>query len=157
MVLHDANGIFEVSGVRTALTKLQQITLSANSLAQAAVPALLHECPPAYHRELNASLAAAARLCFERCAAVPALHAASLPQGAMYLMCRVDVDRLGAEITDDRAFADLLVREESVRVLPGACFGLGGYVRVVFAATRADLDEAWDRIEAFCRRHLLAR
>lgn len=154
IVLHDTNGIFESSGVRTALTKLQQITLSANSLVQAALPTLLHECPPAYHRDLNASLAAAARQCYDRCATVPGLDAVSLPQGAMYLMCRVDVSRFGDEIPDDRAFADLLVREESVKVLPGACFSLDGYIRIVFAATRVDLDEAWDRIEAFCKRHV---
>jgi len=37
-------------------------------------------------------------------------------------------------------------------VLPGKCFSAPGFFRVVFAAPPQVLDQAWDRIEAFCRR-----
>ena len=153
IILHDYNSILKNSGLYSAITKLQQITLSANSLVQASLPSLLQDCPPDYSENLNDSLEKAADFCFIRCNDIPGLTAASKPYGAMYLMMKINCAEFDDSIMDDRDFADMLIREESVRVLPGQCFGIPGYIRIVFAAPQHDLHEAWNRIEQFCRRH----
>ena len=68
-------------------------------------------------------------------------------------MLRIDLDALDDTMSSDIDFVDMLGREESVRLLPGSCFGLPNYVRIVFAAKHDDIDEAFDRIDAFCKRH----
>lgn len=65
---------------------------------------------------------------------------------------RIDVGKF-RDITDDMVFTQLLLDEESVFVLPGKCFGQPNVVRIVFCAPAAKLAEAYDRMEAFCRRH----
>ena len=51
-----------------------------------------------------------------------------------------------------RAFAQQLLEEESVFVLPGQCFGTPNYFRIVTCPPVAKLGEAFDRIAAFCER-----
>jgi aminotransferase len=54
--------------------------------------------------------------------------------------------------TDDaEAFAEELIREESVAVVPGTAFGEGGenHLRVSYATGLDDLKEAMARIERF--------
>ncbi|MFB6304453.1 MAG: pyridoxal phosphate-dependent aminotransferase [Haloferacaceae archaeon] len=52
---------------------------------------------------------------------------------------------------DDEAFAEDLLREQRVAVVPGSVFGDGGtgHLRVSYATGTEDLKEAMDRIEAF--------
>ena len=76
------------------------------------------------------------------------------PDGAMYVMVGYDPDVL-SDIKSDAHFTDLLLTEEAVFVLPGACFGVANFFRVVFSGPREKLADAFDRMEAFCRRHSL--
>ncbi|MDQ3345603.1 MAG: aminotransferase class I/II-fold pyridoxal phosphate-dependent enzyme [Chloroflexota bacterium] len=73
------------------------------------------------------------------------------PMGAFYCFPRV------AEATglDDGAFAELLLEEERVGVVPGTAFGPSGagHVRVCYAAAYEQIVEAMDRIERFIHRH----
>lgn len=75
-----------------------------------------------------------------------------VPQGAMYVMVRVDVDLL-ADVADDVEFCSKLLAEESVVALPGQCFGVRNFVRVVFTAPKDKLEVAYARIRDFCARH----
>jgi len=52
---------------------------------------------------------------------------------------------------DDEGFAEALLAEQSVAVVPGRVFGLGGegHLRVSYATGMAELREAMDRIETF--------
>ncbi|MFB9804841.1 pyridoxal phosphate-dependent aminotransferase [Haladaptatus pallidirubidus] len=54
---------------------------------------------------------------------------------------------------DDEAFAETLLREQGVAVVPGSVFGEGGegHLRVSYATGMADLREAMNRIETFVR------
>jgi len=70
----------------------------------------------------------------------------------MYFMVQIEPGLLMGIGNDDLTFARELLREESVSVLPGQCFMLPGYFRVVFAPPVDVLEQAWDRIEAFCER-----
>jgi aminotransferase len=71
------------------------------------------------------------------------------PRGAFYAFPRVDVTGL-----DDETFAERLLQEERVAVVPGSAFGAGGagYVRCSYATAYEKIEEALRRIERFARR-----
>ena len=64
---------------------------------------------------------------------------------------RIDIDAL--DIADDLKFCELLFKEESVFVLPGACFKSPNFFRVVICPPKEQLQEACGRIGDFCKRH----
>lgn len=73
------------------------------------------------------------------------------PRGAFYCFPRVS-DATGL---DETAFAETLLREERVGVVPGTAFGPSGagHVRVCYATAYEQIVEAMDRIERFISRH----
>jgi len=72
------------------------------------------------------------------------------PKGAFYCFPRV-TDATGL---DETAFAELLLEEERVGVVPGTAFGPSGagHVRVCYATAYEQIVEAMDRIERFVSR-----
>jgi aminotransferase len=72
------------------------------------------------------------------------------PRGAFY--CFPNVAQTGL---DDEGFAQALLHEERVAVVPGTAFGPSGadHVRMCYATAYEDLVEALDRIERFVKRH----
>ncbi len=72
------------------------------------------------------------------------------PMGAFY--CFPDIRISGM---DDYAFAERLLAEEHVAVIPGSAFGAGGagYVRCCYAAKLEDIQEAMRRLRNFMTRH----
>ena len=56
---------------------------------------------------------------------------------------------------DETAFAEALLAEERVGVVPGTAFGPSGagHVRVCYATAYEQIVEAMDRIERFVGRH----
>ncbi|MCX7840265.1 MAG: aminotransferase class I/II-fold pyridoxal phosphate-dependent enzyme, partial [Anaerolineae bacterium] len=72
------------------------------------------------------------------------------PRGAFYAF--PDIRRTG--LSSDQ-FCEKLLREEHVAVIPGnaLCACGKGFVRVCYAASRANIEEALTRIERFVRRH----
>jgi len=56
---------------------------------------------------------------------------------------------------DDKAFAEKLLREEQVAVVPGNAFGPGGegFVRACYATAYEKIEEALRRMERFMSRH----
>ena len=73
------------------------------------------------------------------------------PMGAFYCFPNV-TDATGL---DETAFAELLLEEERVGVVPGTAFGPSGagHVRVCYATAYEQIVEAMDRIERFVARH----
>jgi aminotransferase len=72
------------------------------------------------------------------------------PKGAFYCFPRV-TDATGL---DESTFAERLLAEERVGVVPGVAFGPSGagHVRVCYATAYEEIVEAMDRIERFVRR-----
>jgi len=72
-----------------------------------------------------------------------------LPEGAFYAFPSVEKTGL-----TDFAFAEKLLREEHVAVVPGNVFGMGGegHLRCAYAVSRKDLNEAVRRMEQFISR-----
>lgn len=76
------------------------------------------------------------------------------PQGAMYVMVGIDTSKL-KDIKDDAEFAQLLLNEQNVMVLPGSCFGAHNFFRIVYCAPEPTLQEVVKRIDNFCKAHAL--
>ena len=72
------------------------------------------------------------------------------PQGAFYAF-----PAIGASGLDDHTFADRLLAEERVAVVPGSAFGPrgDGHVRCSYAKSYDNIQEALHRIGNFIRRH----
>jgi aminotransferase len=72
------------------------------------------------------------------------------PHGAFYAF--PDIRASGM---DDEAFAETLLREEGVAVVPGNAFGPGGdgFVRACYATEYSKIEEALVRMERFMSRH----
>lgn len=71
------------------------------------------------------------------------------PRGAFYAF----PDIRGTGLASD-AFCEKLLREEHVAVIPGSAFGTSGegFVRICYAASMTNIEEALTRIERFVRR-----
>jgi len=71
------------------------------------------------------------------------------PRGAFYAFPQITSTGLSSD-----AFAEQLLREESVAVVPGTAFGQAGegHVRCCYATSEAELKEALVRIERFVKR-----
>lgn len=72
------------------------------------------------------------------------------PRGAFYAFPSVEASGM-----DDVTFAETLLDEEHVAVVPGSAFGASGagYVRSCYATSYEQLEEALERMERFMRRH----
>jgi aminotransferase len=71
------------------------------------------------------------------------------PHGAFYAFPQISVTGM-----DEDSFAERLLQEEKVAVVPGSAFGLGGegFVRCSYATSYDKIEEALRRIERFMRR-----
>jgi len=133
---------------------LTTLIIGACTLIQGAIPALLFETPQSYYDSVIHELQQNAAFTVERLASIPTLKAVT-PRGAMYCMVAVDIAKYKPEsgIVDDITFAEKLLREEGVSVLPGQCFRMHNYVRLVICAPVPTLKIAYDRLDEFCKRH----
>lgn len=68
-------------------------------------------------------------------------------QGAFYSFpnCQEAISALG--LSDDLAFAEHLITQSGVALVPGSAFGAPGYMRLSFATSMENLSKALDRIE----------
>jgi len=149
ITIHDRHGA--LAAVRAGLKRLSQRIIGANTLVQGALPLILRETPASFFKETIDVVHRNAKLAYERLKAIPGLIPV-MPQGAMYMMIKVDRDYLPS-FRDDREVVEALVREQSVFCLPGACFNIGDYVRIVLTIPEHFMEEACERIEEFCLKH----
>ena len=72
------------------------------------------------------------------------------PRGAFYAFPKISASGMNDEI-----FAETLLREEQVAVVPGNAFGPGGegFVRCCYATAYEQIEEALHRMEKFMNRH----
>lgn len=155
IIIADPKRILSRGKVVEALTRLMQMTIGTSTLSQAALSGMLLNTPSSFFEDTLNSLKAGAELCFERVQSIKGLYCPTKPQGAMYIMVRID-PAVFTDVSSDVEFASLLVKEESVVVLPGTAFGTPNWLRIVFATPLPHLEEAWHRIDLFCVRHRAA-
>ena len=135
-------------GITEGLVRIHQYTImSAPTMAQAAALEALqngHEHVEAMRQEYNR----------RRKLIVGGLNSLGLPtfepHGAFYAFPKISVTGM-----DDEVFAQKLLEEERVAVVPGSSFGAGGegFVRCSYATSYEKIEEALHRMDRFMRRH----
>jgi len=78
-----------------------------------------------------------------------------VPEGAFYVYPSIagllgKTSKGGTLIENDEAFCKALLEENGVAVVFGAAFGLSPNFRISYATSDAALEEACNRIAAFC-------
>lgn len=149
ILIFDRDGIFK--DVRDGLGRLTTLILGANTLVQNAMEEILSE-PQDYIKGLNTVLEKHAMFAYERCSKIKGLSMVK-PYGAMYGMIKIHIEMFKEEIKDDLEFSKLILKEESIQLLPGMCFNIRNFVRIVLVAPEEKLAEAFDRLESFCDRY----
>ena len=150
--------IKSLRNVKQGAINLSQVILGASHLSQSILPSILNpsieEMPEiqSFRKELNASLQNQSSFICSKLKAIPGLNVTTKPQGAMYVMVKINVESFD-DIKNDVDFTNLLLKEENVLVLPGEVFGAPNYVRIVFCAPIEVLNQCCDRIQMFCLRH----
>jgi aminotransferase len=130
-----------------AMNRVHQYTImSAPTMSQrAALEALLHG--EEHVQSMKAEYDRRRKLI------VPGLNQIGLatfePRGAFYAFASVKISGM-----DDETFAQKLIQDEKVAVIPGSAFGAGGagYVRLSYATAYEKIEEALRRMEHFVRR-----
>ncbi len=75
-----------------------------------------------------------------------------IPKGAFYAYPNVSV-AFGREIRSSLQFAERLLAEEFVAVVPGEAFGTNDHVRISYATSMTELERGLDRLERFIGKH----
>jgi len=148
ILIHDRQDRFKE--VRVGLDQYATIILGPNSVLQSCVASCLQDTPESYYKQVLALLKHNAEYCAKRAAAIDHLHPVQ-PQGAMYMMVKIDIEKLNIE--DDVDFCKKMLAEESVGLLPGSCFGADNFFRVVICPPEDKLCIAFNRLGEFVARH----
>ncbi len=136
-----------------AMTKLQsQSTTNACSIAQWAAVAALNG-PQDFLMDWRKVFQARRDKVVAGLNAAPGIDCQT-PAGAFYVFAGVSgligkTSPGGTLIGSDTDLAMALIEEAGVALVPGTAFGLGGHLRLSYAASDAELDEALTRIAGF--------
>lgn len=138
-----------------AMANLQsQSTSGASSISQrAALAALLGDQAPLEEMRLQFDIRR--RFVVDRLSAMPGVRVEAVPEGAFYIFPRVS-DLYGERggtpaIAGSMDFAQRLLEEARVAVVPGLPFGSDNHIRLSYSDSLERLGEGMNRIEAFAR------
>ena len=154
IVVHDRDDRLEE--VKIGIKQLTQLIVGANSLTQACIPQVLTPAPDSddakslalYSKEYVSLLGNNSKATVDLSKSIDGLEVIEA-QGAMYAMVRVEIEKLDG-VEDDADFARQLLQEENLIVLPGSCFGIKNFVRILTCPTYAVIEDAMGRIQSFC-------
>lgn len=155
IVACDPNGILKETRIIEGIRNLLNVVVDPATFAQAALPNILKKTTREFYEHALQTLCQAADICYNRAQKLDVLYCQSKPQGSMFLMIKISIPCF-EDINEDVEFCGKLAKEESVIVLPGtkwSLLGMKNWIRVSFAVSPCLLEEAWDRIESFCKRH----
>lgn len=150
ITVHDRNGIFGKE-IRNGLQSLSQRIIGANTIVQGALPSILENTPASFLKSTIKVVEDNAHLAYNMLSKVPGLKPVT-PSGAMYMMVGID-RRLFPQFANDLEIVEALVKEESVFCLPGKCFNIADYFRIVLTVPEKLMAEACERLADFCKRH----
>jgi len=130
----------------TAMATIQgQSTSNASSISQKAATVALdasQECVA----EMNRAFKMRHDLVVEGLNALPGISCLK-GWGSFYAFANVEPAMRMVGAADDTAFAEFLINEAGVAVVPGSAFGGPGHVRLSFAASTETLKDALERIQ----------
>lgn len=135
-----------------AMTSFQSHAASnANSIAQYAAATAL-SCGDKYIRSMIDEYNARRRLMYRLVNEIDGLSC-KLPKGAFYVMVSlkqiIGRSHKGQVITGSTRFAELLLDEKRVAVVPALAFGDDNYVRLSYATSRQNIVDGMARIREF--------
>ncbi len=134
------------AAVIAAMKKVQsQVTSNPNSIAQKAAEAALNGDQSCI-THMNNEFKRRHDFVVEKINAIPGLECAPA-DGAFYAFVRVENVLKDDGIKTDLDFAEYLLREAKIAVVPGSAFGTAGYVRISFALHFETLVQALERLE----------
>jgi aspartate aminotransferase len=87
-----------------------------------------------------------------RLRSIPGVHCAE-PRGAFYAYPNVGVALGKSGIADTLQFAERLLADAGVAVVPGEAFGTNAHVRISYATSIHELERGLDRIHQFIVKH----
>ncbi|RNE96177.1 tyrosine aminotransferase [Trypanosoma conorhini] len=138
-------------GFLEGLKRVSMLVCGPNTLTQGAVAEALLHTPQEYFDGNVRMIEESAMYLYEHLAhcfgVVP-----TMPQGAMYIFSKIELEKF-KDIKTDVEFFEKLLEEENVQVLPGSIFNLPGFMRVTTTRPVSVYREAVERIKAFCQRH----
>jgi aspartate aminotransferase len=126
-----------------------QCTSGASSISQRAALAAL-QGEQASVEAMRVQFDRRRRYVAGRLVEMPGVHLDGIPEGAFYIFPRVD-GLYGRRVAGSIAFAEALLEEARVAVVPGLPFGSDRHVRLSYACSLETLTEGMDRFEAFAR------
>ncbi len=131
-----------------AMTKIQsQSTSNPTSISQAAAEAALAG-DQAFIEEMNRAFRERNRFITTHLNSIPGIRV--LPsEGAFYSFAQIEeaIDRIDG-VDNDTEFASMLLNHAGVAVVPGSAFGMAGYIRLSFATSMENLQQAIERMKA---------
>ncbi len=137
-----------LAGPKEAVSKISNLqdhsTSCPNSIAQAAAVSALtsgDECITAMKKEFVQRR----NYIVERINAIEGLSVIK-PEGAFYVFCNISKTGL-----DSLHFAQRLLDEEQVAVIPGIGFGENSYIRLSFATSKEQIEKGLDRISKWVK------
>jgi aspartate aminotransferase len=136
--------------IADAMSSFQsQCTSGASSISQRASLAAL-KADQAPVEAMRVQFDRRRRYVADRLTAMPGVHLDGLPEGAFYIFPRVD-ELYGKEIDGSVKFAEALLEQARVAVVPGLPFGSDRHIRLSYACSLETLTEGMDRLDAFAR------
>ncbi len=151
MYFKDPEGV--LSKLKEAVVKEARIRLCANTPVQAAAVEALRG-PRNHVDRMVSKLRERRDLAYKRLNEVDGISTVK-PRGTFYIFPRVEA--VGSVWKTDKDFVLDLLHEEGVLVVHGSGFGVeygSGHFRAVFLPPPKTLNEAFDKLEEFMRRHL---
>jgi aspartate/methionine/tyrosine aminotransferase len=148
LAIHDP--IASLPLVRDGLERLLRSRLCASTPAQMGYLAGLVD-DRSWMEDYRKTVLSRRDLCIKRIANIAGLEVQN-PGGAFYMFIRLTDEKWAA---DDKAFVLELLHQEHVLVVHGSGFSPikgAGHFRLVYLASEAVLDDAFDRIESFLTR-----
>ena len=76
-----------------------------------------------------------------------------MPSGAMYMMVSIEQSGFSQTFKNDFEIVKALVTEQSIFCLPGNCFNIPNFFRIVLTVPTEMLIEACDRMMEFCKKY----
>jgi hypothetical protein len=116
------------------------------------LPSILKDTPASFFNETLDIIEANAKLSFEKLSQIPGLRPV-MPSGAMYMMVGIDRAGFSKDFSNDLEIVEAMVTEQSVFCLPGKCFNIPNFFRIVLTVPGNLMAEACDRIAEFCEKH----
>lgn len=140
--------------IAEAMANLQsQCTSGASSISQrAALAAISGDQEPL--QRMRVEFDRRRRYVIERLSLMPGVEVDAVPEGAFYVFPRVDGLYGGVGVDGSVEFAERLLEDARIAVVPGLPFGSNAHVRMSYASSLEHLTEGMDRLEAFLRAHV---